>query len=129
MGLRDVILAATQVVPKVIDDLGSTVTIRHDTVTRAADNSPRRVWADAAIGVKCVLTAIAGGRRMYSWGQESAVELEGLIADTVPIEDGDGVVVTAGEFAGQRFVVEQQKPAPLGHMNVLGLAATELTFT
>jgi len=129
MGLRETILAATQIVPKVIADLGSTVTIRHDTVTRAADNSPRRAWVDAAKDVKCVLTAIKGGRRMFAWGQESAVMLEGLIADTVEIEDGDGVLVTAGEFAGQRFLVEQQQPAPLGHMNVLGLAATELTFT
>lgn len=125
MALADTIRNATKpVVAKLMADLGSRITVRHPTIGRTTDNSSTRAWTTPTGGdsVPCKLSYVSIAHVQRVWGMTSDIKVEGMLPiDLVTILPGDGIIVTDGFLAGQRFSVEQAIPDDLGQYTMIGL--------
>lgn len=126
MSLAAELRAATgPLVNELIPDLGSRVTVRRASVTRATDNSPIKGWVTPAGGtnVPVKLTIVTDEKRQRAWGLTSNVSVEGMMPiGIVDIAAEDGIQVTSGFLAGREFRVEQVIPSDLGQYVLLGMA-------
>lgn len=116
--------ATGPLVAEIIPQVGSTVTVRRYTVTRAADNSSVKAWSTptGGTGVSVKLTKISNEKRQRAWGLTSDVAVEGMMQiGLVDIVPGDALQVTAGFLAGRSYTVEQVIPNDLGQYVLLGL--------
>jgi hypothetical protein len=125
MSLADTIRNATRpVVANLMANLGSRITIRHPTITRAADGSSIRAWGTPTGGdsIPCKLAYVSIAHVQRVWGMTSDVKVEGMLPiNLVTIANGDGVLVVSGFLAGLTFTVEQSVPDDLGQYVMLGL--------
>jgi hypothetical protein len=110
--------------------LGSTVTIRRATRTRdAADGSSVATWATIASGVRLAIQPLTERLRQRDWGREVTGDSVGFAAAGTDLQIDDGILVTAGPYAGQAFRVTDQLPRLTGpaHRQV-ALTRTDETF-
>lgn len=134
MGLADTLGAALgKVVGSVLGNFGSTVTIlRRDPDATADDGSTVDRYAPLAlgVGVPMFIAAMTTQRLTYSWGSLAGATAEGVVGSSVgELKMGDGIEVTAGAFAGERFIVLVPRPEPRGGLVQVALERTLKEFT
>lgn len=131
MNLGDVIQKATAgIVPQLIGGekgfARSTVTTTRNERTRDAaarpvtDPAPGNPIQDA----KWLITEIADGHVQRVWGVGSEASAEATVPLSSDVADNDVVTVTAGDFAGNVYEVEQIRRIPLGNVMKLALVPT-----
>lgn len=89
--------------------LGSRATIVRKATTHAADRSARVTWPVAHTDVAIRISTVTTDRLQTVWGVNSQVSTDGTCADTVDLKDGDGIIVTSGNYAGEQFSVTTTK--------------------
>lgn len=112
------------VAPVVADaaaQLGSTVTVTRKTKTRQRDNSFKRGWAEHLVGVNVFIAPVTLEALRTVWGEQSLVTSEGMAPDTLDIAEGDGIIVTAGNYVGEQFVVAKADIDRIAGRLALGL--------
>lgn len=131
MSLGDTIRGVTgPLVKSLAAELGSTVTFRKATLTRAADNSSRRVWGDYAEGTHVIIESLNIFKAQQLWGMGTSVAAQALLPMTdfneedTP-ETGDGMVVTGGAMLGHKYSVGELKPDDLGQNLYIALLAPQ----
>lgn len=113
-----------------INRKGSTVTVRKpDRSGQAADKTPLTTWSDRVVDVKVALQPLGARLQAKLFGAEVAASFVGFAATSTGIEEGDGLIVTAGYRAGDRFrVVVAQDPDQGPRHRQLALERTPETF-
>lgn len=112
---------------------GSTVTIRRAVSSRTLGGATNLAWADVATGVKMLLDVPDPRIVQRVFGQEKHVELMAFALPGQDVTEKDGIVVTAGWKAGERFHVDQVVPSdrgrPLRHVEVALTSAPAGSFS
>lgn len=89
-----------------------TIYRRDGTPTEDAQGRETKAWAPVATAVPCILQMLSGSVELLAPGRDREGTALLLIAaedlpDGVDVKESDGVVVTAGRFPFQRFVVTE----------------------
>lgn len=63
-------------------------------------------------------TSRSASRVVQDWGREREVTLEAYVLNTVPVQEGDLVRLTTGEFAGQWVEAWKSRREPAGGVNL-----------
>lgn len=126
MSLRDTIRNATaSVVPQVLTELaGSTVTTTRQAMGRDVAARPLGTPSNPITGARWYIREIAQGHAQRVFGQTSAASAEAQIALDADVQAGDVVKVTAGDFVGAVYEIEQFRRDPLGNRTLVALAPT-----
>jgi hypothetical protein len=129
MSLADAIKNVTgPLVKNLAAQLGSTVTFRRSTKTRASDNSSRQTWADFGAGTKVIIENLNMFKAQQVWGMQTEITAQALMpmssvdAADVP-SASDGMVVTDGFLSGRKYSISETKPDDLGQNLLLGLTS------
>lgn len=95
-----------------INRAGSTVTVRKpDRSTQNADQTVNTTWSDRATGIKVAIQPLGERLRVKLFGAEAEASFVGFAAAGAQIQEGDGLIVTAGYRAGDHFrVVDLSDP-------------------
>ena len=120
--------ATSPAVARLLSALGSDCTIRRFTEVRQADNSMTRTWADVALAQRIVVSQVTAARAAREWGAEKRVTAEGMCAIVIDIGVGDGIIITAGPYTGDRYKVVASRPDPVGGIRALAFESTRETF-
>ena len=111
---------------------GSTATVHHGVDTRAVDGSSARTYPTTTAGVGVLLEDLSDELLRRVFGQETKATLRGIVTDaSAVLNEGDGVTITAGAHAGERFRIASKLLLLAGASphRQLALAATTETFT
>lgn len=129
MALRDVIQRATSaIVPKVLKDMaGSTVTTTRYAKTRDTAGRPTNTPSNPITNGTWFITEIADAVAQRVYGLNSAASAEALVPIGTDVADLDIVRVTAGDFAGEKYEIEQKVRDPLANMIRVALVPTGKT--
>lgn len=129
MALRDIIQNATaSVVPGVLAGMaGSTVTTTRYTKTLDSANRPVNTKTNPIVDGSWWITEIADAVAQRVYGLNSAASAEALVPIGTDLEELDVVRVTAGDFAGEKYEIEQTMRDPLANMVRVALKPTGKT--
>jgi hypothetical protein len=130
MGLRDTIKAATKVVPSILDQMaGSTVTTTRYVKTRDAAQRVVNTPTHPITGGDWYIREISTAHAQRVWGLQSAATAEAALPLGTDVADGDVVVITAGDFAGNKYEIEGggTRHDPLGNRVLVALIPTGKT--
>lgn len=104
-----------------IVELGEQGRLRRRSEDRAADGSEagtlNRV-PGAAESIGLLPISRSASRMAEDWGRDRAVQIEAYIPNTVPIQEGDLVRLTTGEFSGQWVEAWKSRREPAGGVNL-----------
>lgn len=85
---------------------GSTATVYHAVDTIAADRSTTRTYPTYTPDVRILLEDLSDELVRRVFGAETKAALRGIVTDrTVVLNKDDGILVTAGLHAGERFTI------------------------
>jgi hypothetical protein len=111
---------------------GATVTVYHGLDTETADGGSARTYPTNTPDVGMLLEDLSDELLRRVFGPETKATLRAYVTDSsVVLNKGDGVTVTAGPHAGERFRIDRVLGPFRGaspHRQV-GLAATTESFT
>jgi hypothetical protein len=126
MSLRDTIRKATgAVVPKLLTGLaGSTVTTTRNVRTRDAAQRTVLTPAHPITGGSWYIKEIADAHVQRVWGATSGAQAEAAVPLGTDVAEDDVVTVTAGDFAGKVYEIEQLRHDPLGSRILIALGPT-----
>lgn len=114
-----------------IQQRGSTVTVRRSARAQASDGSFNTAWASAVIDTKALLEAVTSDLAQRLWGQETQATLRAFFAPDTDVRVGDGIRVTAGAYVATKYRVAAVLPrdfsAASRHVEV-ALELTKETF-
>jgi hypothetical protein len=114
-----------------IQQRGSTVTIRRATKTSQSDGSRNAAWSTVLADTKALIESVTSGLAQRLWGQETEATLRAFMPPDTDITVGDGMQITAGAYAGSNYRVTAAPPRDLNaasrHIEV-GLTLTTETF-
>lgn len=130
MALRDTIKAATKVVPQILKQMaGSTVTTTRYTKTRDAGQRVVNTPTHPIVAGSWYVREISTAHAQRVWGLQSAATAEATLPIGTDVADGDVVVITAGDFAGNKYEVEGggTRHDPLGNRILVALIPTGKT--
>jgi hypothetical protein len=129
MALRDIIKKATaQTVPKVLRELASsTVTTTRYAQTLGPGNRPVNATTNPIVDGEWFIQEITDAAVQRVYGLQSAASAEANVPLDTDVERLDVVRVTAGDFAGEKYEVEQFVRDPLANMTRVALAPTGKT--
>lgn len=129
MSLRDTIRNATAgVVPKLLGELaGSTVTTTRQTKTRDEAGRPANTPTHPITDGAWWITEIADAKAQRAWGIGSNASAQAVVPLGTDVQEDDVVRVTAGDFAGEIYEVEQLRRDPLGNRILVALGPTGQT--
>jgi hypothetical protein len=129
MSLSDIVKSATAaVVPQTLEGLAaSTVTTTRYVQTRDAANRPINTPTNPIVDGSWYITEIADAHAQRIYGLQSAAAAEALLPLDTDVKAGDVVRVTAGDYAGEKYEVEQFVRDPLANMRRVALAPTGKT--
>src|SRR4051812_43715535 len=86
---------------------GSVATIYHGLDTVAADKSSVRTYPTNTPAVGILVEDLSDELARRVFGAETKARCRGIVTDsTVVMNDGDGVTITSGPHAGDRFRIE-----------------------
>lgn len=102
---------------------GSTVTLYRATHAEGAGGLTRRTWLRTQDALRLALYSLTDATARRVFGEEDAIEVAAMVRTSLDVRRGDACVVTAGPFAGQRFVVTSARP--MERFTELGLTVTD----
>jgi hypothetical protein len=125
--------ALAPVARSLVADVGrSTVQIRRPTVTgRNADNSEIRTYPVVTGGsaLSCPILEVTEEAAAREWGTMEKVTAVAIISDSIDIKAKDGVIVSAGDYAGTHFRVIDVHPAPMAGLTRVALQTTQERYS
>lgn len=128
MSLRDAIRKATAaVVPKLIGPDGfaaSTVTTTRYAKGRDAAARATNTASHPITDGEWFIREIADGHAQRVWGSTSSASAEAMLPLGTDVADDDVVQVTAGDFAGHVYEVQQSRTDPNGSRIIVALGPT-----
>lgn len=126
MSLRDTIRNATaSVVPRTLAELaGSTVTTTRYAVTKDIAARPSHTPSNPITGAQWYIHEIAQGHAQRVYGETTSATAEAQVPLTTNVQAGDVVKVTAGDYVGAVYEIEQIRRDPLGNRTLVALGAT-----
>lgn len=129
MSLHDIISDATAaVVPQTLTDLAnSTVTTTRYVKGRDAANRVTNTPTNPLTDVQWWITEIADAHAQRVYGLQSQASAEAQVPLGTDVQQLDVVRVSAGDFAGEKYEVEQFMRDPLANMMRIALAPTGKT--
>jgi hypothetical protein len=109
---------------------GADVTVRRGTPTHGAGGATQRAWAEQIESTKLLITEITAERAQKMWGNETEATLVAWCDPSDDIIYHDGIIVTTGIYARQRFRVVADTKGSLGPARrALGLVLAKPTET
>lgn len=93
---------------------GSIATTRRATRSEGTDGASALAWADIAEGVRILLAPETSAQLQRIFGAETRGTWHGWVTPDVDAQLGDGVIVTAGAYVGDRLRVTAVLPLSLG---------------
>ena len=126
MGLADSIRAATsKVVPQVLEGMAkSTVTTTRYAKGRDAAARPSRTPSHPISGALWFVREVADAHVQRVWGTTSAAQAEAMVPLGTDVAEDDVVQITAGDFAGEVYEIEQLRRDPNGSRILIALGPT-----
>lgn len=129
MSLSDIIKSATaSVVPSTLEGLAaSTITTTRYVQTRDAANRPINTPSNPIVNGSWFIAEVADAHVQRVYGLQSAAVAEALVPFGTDVAFNDVVRVTAGDYAGEKYEVEQFVRDPLANMIRIALKPTGKT--
>lgn len=126
MSLSDTIRNATsQVIPATLESLAaSTVTTTRYSTALGTAGRPSTAKTNPITDAQWYISEITDAQTQRGWGLNSAASAEALIPIGADVQPNDVVRVTAGDFAGDTYEVEQLRRDPLANMVAVALKPT-----
>jgi hypothetical protein len=98
----------------IIQRSGTAVTIMRATRTQSAGGATNQGWAAVATKVAAFIDTPTAELAQRLYGQETRVEARIFVLPGVPLRPDDGIIVTAGARAGERYRVTGQSSLDFG---------------